>query len=377
MRKRAATALNRALTKLDKARAEWRCFEEEYRPCYTQWMALTFGVLLTEVRENDRVIHEQQNLINEVEMEMMWGRQRNPRKAYAAVMKRRENPVAEDDFARAAEAGQGNGCDHDDHGARDEADKNWDPFKELDADPSEEARHAMFDDFLESFFGINPEHLGETEYNRMFDQFEANTFGRGQQEGRARMHQATNSVAGRDAARIKEIYRTLVRRLHPDVQADEDKNVSAIWHEVQDAYETSNLERLESLLALVEIQNGTIGRDTSVSQLEGALAGIKHGLRAIQRSIREAKHDPAWRFSRSENRMALEKSVRRELQQNISQQRWMISDLKRTLDDWSRPLEPPVKKTKKQPVPVINSKTESPVMAFDSRTPTQTEFFGF
>ena len=62
------------------------------RPCFSQWMAVTFGALLTEFRENARTIQEQQNLIEAVEMEMMWGSHRNPRKAYAAVIKRREDP---------------------------------------------------------------------------------------------------------------------------------------------------------------------------------------------------------------------------------------------------------------------------------------------
>src|SRR5205814_5812795 len=36
--------------------------------------------------------------------------------------------------------------------------------------------------------------------------------------------------------RVKEIYRRLVRRLHPDLRADRDASVSSLWHEVQEAY---------------------------------------------------------------------------------------------------------------------------------------------
>ena len=36
--------------------------------------------------------------------------------------------------------------------------------------------------------------------------------------------------------RIKEIYRRLVRRLHPDLRANGDATVSSLWHEVQEAY---------------------------------------------------------------------------------------------------------------------------------------------
>ena len=71
MRKRAATEFKRALSKLDKVRAEWQRFEQEDRPCFAQWMAATFGVLLTELRENERLVHEHTVLMHEVEDEMM------------------------------------------------------------------------------------------------------------------------------------------------------------------------------------------------------------------------------------------------------------------------------------------------------------------
>jgi hypothetical protein len=46
---------------------------------------------------------------------------------------------------------------------------------------------------------------------------------------------AEKPSASREEARFKEIYRILVRRLHPDLRADGDATVSALWHEVQEA----------------------------------------------------------------------------------------------------------------------------------------------
>jgi curved DNA-binding protein CbpA len=211
----------------------------------------------------------------------------------------------------------------------------------------------------------------------MFAQFEADVFGKSRQEGRIGMHQEAKPVAGREETRIKEIYRTLVRRLHPDKQADGDTKVSAIWHEVQEAYETRNLNLLETLLALTEIQSGRSGGDASLWQIEGALAEIKRGLRAIQRSIREAKHDPSWGFSQSEKRVPVEKRVRREIEQSIAEQRWVLADLKHTLDDWSRPWHSPAKKSKKQPKTPEKSKTEHPQQKSNIPRPVQAELFGF
>src|ERR1700684_3154569 len=99
LRKRAAKECKKAMAKLEKARAELQHFEQEDRPSFGRWMAATFGALLTELRDNVHLIHEQEVLIQDVETEMIWSNHGNPRKAYASVMKRRESPDADDDFA--------------------------------------------------------------------------------------------------------------------------------------------------------------------------------------------------------------------------------------------------------------------------------------
>jgi hypothetical protein len=60
LRTRVAKECNRAMTKLERARAELRHFEQEDRPLFGRWMAATFGVLLTELRENARLVDEQE-----------------------------------------------------------------------------------------------------------------------------------------------------------------------------------------------------------------------------------------------------------------------------------------------------------------------------
>lgn len=380
MRKRAATELNRTMAKLDKARAEWRCFEQEDRPAFAHWMDVTFGTLLTDLRENARLISEQEHLIEEVEMEMMWGHHRNPRKAYASVMKRRQNPDPDDGFAEgdgASRSATPEGQDaRDAHGDEDDASDSFDPFGEMGADIPEAECRAMFDDFLKSVVGINPKHMGKAEYARMFAQFEADVLGKGQRDSGFGVRSQHNPATGRDEARIKEIYRTLVRRLHPDLQTDDTK-VSTIWHDVQEAYEARNLDRLETLLALTEVQSGANGGTASLSQMQRALEELIRGVKAIQRSIREAKRDPAWRFRQTENRVPLEKRIRREMEDSLTQQQWVLEDLKRTLDDWSRPWNPPAKKAKKKPKSSVKPEAEQSRPQSNIQEPVQAELFVF
>jgi hypothetical protein len=355
LRKRAAKEFDKVMAKLEKARAELRRFEQEDRPSFGRWMAATFGALLTELRDNAHLIHEQEDLILDVETEMIWSNHRNPRKAYAAVMKRRQRPDADNDLAE---------------------DDAFDPVEETDAETAKEERRALFDDFVRSVLGIKPEQMGNADYEKMFAEFEANIFEERPPVSPSETHDRQKPSASREEARIKEVYRTLVRRLHPDLRADGDATVSAKWHEVQEAYEARNLDRLETLLAVTEMESGASGR-ASLSQIRGALADFNRALRAIQRSLREAKGDPAWGFTRNPYSSSMEKQIRRELEESLSHQRAELADLKGTIEDWSRPWRPPVKKPRKQSKSPEQPKAERPRREFNSPRPVQTEFFAF
>src|ERR1700692_1599310 len=160
LRQRAAKEFDKVMAKLEKARAELRRFEQEDRPSFGRWMAATFGALLTELRDNVHLIHEQEILIQDVETELIWSNHGNPRKAYAAVMKRRENPDAGDDFA--------------------EGDA-FTAFEEMGAENSREERRAFFDSFVRSVLCIFPEQMGDADYANMFAEFETKVFGVGPQ----------------------------------------------------------------------------------------------------------------------------------------------------------------------------------------------------
>jgi hypothetical protein len=355
LRQRAAKEFDKVMAKLEKARAELRRFEQEDRPSFGRWMAATFGALLTELRDNAHLIHEQEDLILEVESEMIWSNHRNPRRAYAAVVKRRESPDEDNDFAEGDD---------------------FDPLEEMAPENGKEERRALFDDFVRAVLGLNPEQLGNADYEKMFAEFEANIFEERPPVSPSQTHDRQKPSAGREEARIKEVYRILVRRLHPDLRADGDATVSAKWHEVQEAYEARNLDRLETLLAVTEMESGASGR-ASLSQIRGALADFNRALRAIQRSLREAKGDPAWGFTQNPYSSSMEKHIRRELEESLSHQRAELADLKATIEDWSRPWRPPVKKPRKQSKSPEKTKAESPKHQFNSRRPVQTEFFAF
>ena len=112
-------------------------------------------------------------------------------------------------------------------------------------------------------------------------------------------------------ARLKEVYRLLVRRLHPDTRADGDPEVSALWHEVQEAYQAGKLERLEMLLALTDIRSKSAGEHTTLYQMREVLAELRRAFEALQKSLREARKEPAWNFTRGAKLEAIEARLQR------------------------------------------------------------------
>ena len=357
LRKRAAAEFKGEMAALEKARAELRRFETKERPAFGAWLAATFGALLTELRENAREIEEKQSLLDEVQMAMVWEGYSNPRKAYAEVMKRRNNPEPQDDDEDDFFGGKPGDSKFSKDGEPEyDPDDDFDFFEEEVLEVPPEARVAMFEDFVRGVLGLNPKQIPKTTYDEMFAQFEADMFG-GLPTGNPPRIPPSFDTPPRHSGegRIKEIYRILVRRLHPDLRADGDTGVSGIWHEVQEAYEARNLQRLETLLALTEMGDGADGAQTTLGQMREAIKELQRALRAVQWSIREAKHDPAWGFT-GKNSVAQEKSIRRQMEDDLARQRRALADLNRILEDWSRPVAPKKRKKKAQK----SAKPESP-----------------
>jgi hypothetical protein len=181
------------------------------------------------------------------------------------------------------------------------------------------------------------EEAGEGAVREHVCRFEAEVLGNSGHAGRPESRAEKKPAVVPEDIRIKETYRLLVRRLHPDLRADGDATVSAIWHDVQEAYEARNLDRLETLLALTEMADGAGAGRASLAQMRDAIAEIKRALRAVQRGMTEARRDPAWGFTRNPYRNKMEDEIRRDINRDLFDQRHVLAELKRRIDDWSRP----------------------------------------
>jgi len=356
IRTKAARECGKMMERLEMARREWRQFDLEDRPAYGRWVSATFGALLTEIREAGERLREVAMLVAEVEDEYFIDSRGGYGSAYKRVMQARERAREYSEAkSRAVPPGQeggafrGAGPFHaEEEPFGDDEDFELDDFEvEL-----------LFERFCDEVLGIDPDRLSDKEYYRMLKEFKKNVVdkvtGKAKQEREAKSagsksvpSKAIPSAAKPEAVRIKETYRVLVRRLHPDLRADGNADVSHFWHEVQEAYAQGNLERLEMLLALTDIQANTTGDHTSVSQMRAVLAELRRSLKALEKSLKDAKKDPAWDFARSKNREAVKARMEREMRSELSQAEAEYAEMRGRVRRWEEAAKPAPKREKK------------------------------
>jgi len=312
-----------AMARLEDARAAWHRFEREDKPSFARWRAREFGTLLSEGREIELQIRDLETLVHEVEMEMRRGFI-DPHGAYRRVMARRGDPLHETEASSRPmrnDAGTGR------------------PLSEFE-------QEALFQDWVQRSLGTNPDKMDDEAYSASFEAFKSHMF-RARPPDPIPLRPANGPVNAADEqpeqepeapadARVKELYRSLVRRLHPDLRADGNVAASALWHEVQEAYAASDIAQLEILLALSDIDSDRFSAETSVSEMRALLAELERALFALEDTLRQARNEDAWNFARGGAVAGLRFRVERELQGSLRSRLQRLRLLKQTIAAWSR-----------------------------------------
>lgn len=307
---------------LDAARLAWHRFEREDKQSFARWRAREFGSLLSELREIELQIRDRETLLHEIEMEMRRGFY-DPHTAYERVMSRRRNAILPPppDPAR-----------HDAGAAR---------------AVSEFEQEALFQEWVHKFIGTDPDKLDDGAYEATFAAFKAHMFrSRPAEPLPARMPgfvRPESAPAEEEAAppaidpRVKELYRLLVRRLHPDLRMDGNAAASALWHEVQEAYAANDTAQLEILLALSDIEADPFGDETTLAQMRAVVRELERALFALEDSLRQARDEDAWDFARRGAEAGLHAQVESELRRTLRSRSERLRLLESTIAGWARP----------------------------------------
>ncbi len=112
----------------------------------------------------------------------------------------------------------------------------------------------------------------------------------------------------------KLTYRKLVRILHPDVSESGQQTVwqKKTWSEVQQAYRSLDLPKLQKLMFLVSIRERRLN-DLLVSEILKSTDFIQTNIRALEFEIKNLKSLPAWGFSRKKDTSVLERKIGKEI----------------------------------------------------------------
>ena len=137
-------------------------------------------------------------------------------------------------------------------------------------------------------------------------------------------------------ARVKTLYRKLVRRLHPDHRNDRETAVSNLWHEVQEAYAAADVARMEILLALSDIQANVLGDQTTLAQMTSVRSELQRSLRALEKSVAEAEDEEAWNFARAGPSEDLRVRVERQLKHELAGRMDRLDLLTAAIAEWAR-----------------------------------------
>ncbi len=136
------------------------------------------------------------------------------------------------------------------------------------------------------------------------------------------------------SSRVKELYRAVVRRLHPDKQREMTAQKIELWHQAQAANQEGDGEQLEVILAICEIDETGATEQTSASLLQRITDQMKSSLRQIKRQVSKHKRDPAWNFSGRTDLEAFALQIQSELTAESIElkRRWM--DIHATVERW-------------------------------------------
>ncbi|MFZ4773889.1 MAG: hypothetical protein ACOYM3_00905 [Terrimicrobiaceae bacterium] len=298
-------------------------FERTIRPGYERWERENLSGLLDEEKRLDDEIKRLEIIIHRVHLESLWGH-RTRRSVYNDIS--REYEMAERD-----REGEGDGEDSGEP-ANAGANRSREDESGFDEEAGLPDDERAFRSYVRFASGIDPDELHPREYKRMFGEF---CRWRESRSGGSASKAADNRSREDVARRVKDLYRVLVRRLHPDSGGSHaDAHRARLWHDLQEAYAAQDIERLEVLLAMTDLHEGTDALRTTLYHLRKVSREMARTVRDLKGRLREARESQAWIFWHSPDRKKAEKEIRYKIASRIQEAKKYLAVLQREMAPW-------------------------------------------
>ena len=95
---------------------------------------------------------------------------------------------------------------------------------------------------------------------------------------------SARALSEKDTKRLKQLYRFLAKKLHPDLNSEQTEKVKGLWQRAMDAYRMGDLTKLEILAEIVEVDKIKITEEDKKAE-EDALECLQAQLNKTREQI--------------------------------------------------------------------------------------------
>lgn len=309
--------------------------ESKSEPEYEKWLHSQFGAQLTTLRELNQKMIECRDIIQTVQGHSIftgcpeW-------KAYEMIMSLK----ARGDEIR-SKMNAADETDSDADARKKEAEA---AYKKIEEEFEDELLKSTF----ESLFGTKKQWRSKQQsYEEAFEEFKAESLDEGEEEEKEEpfSHEFDfphSPMETKDENHnLKKYYHRLVRKLHPDLNSNPAPKMMELWYQVQEAYESQDLSRLEMLSAMSDIYDENWEKVEEFSVLTNLFHGLKASLGQLEKKIRMAKKKPSWKFYEKlqcpKKIMQLQQKTARELESDVRDLQDDLEGMESLIAIWANP----------------------------------------
>ena len=317
IRKKALAEYRKAELALALLKEQLKRYHEKDKPGFRSWLHQQFGSLLTRQRELEQAYSQKCALVFEIQ-ELCETEDLSELEAYRKVMWRRAHPLEaeQEDRKREEEERKRSRAEFSDEDD-DDSDFDW------DTGGDRQDREEQFDS------------IPDDEWDE-FAEFHETVTGR-RPSRRARKEET------QDGKSAKELYRTIVRRLHPDhhgAMSDARKN---LWHEAQEAYRRRDVSALYNILARCDNGEAGLGHHSPVSLIQRLTAQLKKACQTTRREVGQLKRDVAWDYRTRMQNPRFSRQVKMDIEEGIRRTQADLCELEDMLAEFERRAERPAR----------------------------------
>ena len=312
IRKKAVTAWKRSRSAYTKAEKELEIYHQLDQPAYTRWVHTKHGQLISENNEIHSKIEFNRTLLQQTSfLSNMTGR--NVFECFDEVLDQMEHPEKyqseNDEFSSFFD----------------------DMFSDEDDDCDD-------DDFFSAFV---------RDYEQMINELDGLFFGVNPNNSTSERPASRPTAEQQRRTQLKQCYRELALRFHPDTSGSTSPHDRELWHRIQRAYSDEDLDELERLRTHCDMMDGTQVQTIPVSHIMALTHRTRNSLKILRSTIRKARKHSDWGFLKWPKAVQEKKSqlIQRSLKTDQMLLNMQLEHLEDELAYFRKPSPPPTQAT--------------------------------